>query len=486
MSASSRLLIPALVLAGALAAPVHAQEPAAPLPPLTYGEALRRVQGGHEALQAADKETRQREEERQATRSLYWPKVDASARFTRIDRPIEIDLDPIRRVILTLHPQVPASRVPPFVENVQDEAFWLADLKVTWPIYTGGKVAAANRAAEAQVEDAAQQRRLTEQTLFTELARRYFGLRLALSAHDVRTQVLAGLDQHLHHARRLEEEGVISRAERLHAEVARSEADRQLRRAAHDVEIARAAVANILSEQQVGDPASPLFLLPKVDPLETFQDQAQQKHPAFGRLSAQRTMAEQALKAQQGRWRPDVYLFGTRQLHTADLTLLDPKWAAAVGASFTLFDGFDRSHRTAAARLQQARVLDLEQRARRDIATLTEKRYRELEKARDQFEALRPAQELAEENLRVRTRAFEEGLATSLDVVDARLSASRVELERLAAAYDFDVALAELLEASGQADRFEALQAAAVPVRVDRPTGLPAATNGQEAKEPLR
>jgi outer membrane protein TolC len=69
--------------------------------------------------------------------------------------------------------------------------------------------------------------------------------------------------------------------------------------------------------------------------------------------------------------------------------------------------------------------------------------------------------ELARENVRVRTRGFEEGVATSLDVVDARLSLARVELGRLAAARDFDVALAELLEAAGQSERYEGLRASA-------------------------
>lgn len=435
---------------------------------MTYAEALRRVRENNETLRAADKETHRLEEERKAARSLYWPKADISARYTRIDGPIEIDLDPIRQAILSLHPQVPASRVPAFVEPVQDDGFWLADIRATWAIYTGGKVSAANKAAEARVKDAAEQGRLAEQSLTTELARRYFGLRLALSARDVRRQVLDGLAQHVRSAARLEEEGLISRAERLHAEVARSDADRQVRRAEHDVEIARAGLANILAQEGAGDPATPLFLLPTVEPLAAFQRQAMESHPAFGRLSAQRALAEQALRAERARWRPDVYLFGTRQLHTADLTLLDPAWAAGVGASFSLFDGFDRAHRTAAARIQRSRVEDIEQRARRDIATLTEQRYRELAKAREQFEALQPAIDLAAENLRVRSRAFEEGLATSLDVVDARLSAARVQLERLAAAYDYDVALAGLLEASGQADRFEALRAQGHPIEQEK------------------
>lgn len=480
MFAPLRFLIPVAAL-GALAGGTATAQDAAGPGPVTYADALHRMQGKHEALQAAGKEITQREEERRATRSLYWPKADANARATQIDDPIDLDLNPIRSVILKLHPLVPSAYVPSFSERLQDERFWLADVTVSWPLYTGGRITAANRAAEARVRDAEALRDLTGEALATELARRYFGLRLAISARDVRALVLDGLDKHLHDAKRLEEEGLISRAERLHAEVARSEASRQLRAAEHDIDIARAGLANMLSEDHVGDPASPLFLLPSVDPLDAFQQHGQARHPAFARFAAQRAMADQALKAERAAWFPTVYLFGQRQLHTADLTVLDPKWAAGVGATFTLFDGFERGHKTAAARLQRSRVDDLERRTRRDIRTLTEKRYEELAKARDQFEALKSAEDLAGENLRVRTRAFEEGLATSLDVVDARLSAARVQLERLAAAYQFDVALAELLEASGQSDRFEALQAAGVPV------GVPAATgDGREAKEALR
>jgi outer membrane protein TolC len=90
-----------------------------------------------------------------------------------------------------------------------------------------------------------------------------------------------------------------------------------------------------------------------------------------------------------------------------------------------------------------------------DLATLVEAKYREARKARDQFDTLHATLALADEHLRMRTRAFEEGAATSLEVVDARLAMARAQLERLVAAFDFDVALAELLDASGQMDRYE-------------------------------
>ena len=458
------LLLLLLFLLFLPARPAGAQTATAGAAPITFGEALGRVRSSHESLQAADKQQAQLEEERKAAKSLYWPQVEASARYTRIDSPIQLDLEPIRDVILALNPQVPPAAIPPFVETFQEEQFWRANVQATWPVFTGGKVAAANGAAEARVDAAKAEKRMTGNALVTELVRRYYGLRLAESARDVRADVLRGIDEHLREATRLEEEGMISRAERLHASVAQADADRELKRAQQDVEIARAGLANILSLPEAGDPSSPLVIAVALDPLDRFEQSAQQVHPAFDVLAAQRSLAGQALKAEQGQYLPDVYLFGMRELHEGGLTILDPKWAVGVGVSWKLFDGFERSHKVAAARLQQQRVEDVEHRARLDVATLVEKQYRELTKAREQFDALEAALDLGRENLRVRTRAFEEGLATSLDVVDARLSLSRVELERLAAAYDYDVALAALLEQSGQSDRFEQILATGRPV----------------------
>jgi outer membrane protein TolC len=101
------------------------------------------------------------------------------------------------------------------------------------------------------------------------------------------------------------------------------------------------------------------------------------------------------------------------------------------------------------------RARELRARAVRDLSTLVEVKYREMTKARDQFDTLDRALELARENLRVRTLAFREGLATTLEVVDAQVQLSKTQTERVAAAYQFDVALAELLEAGGQSERFD-------------------------------
>ncbi len=449
------LIIPAVILAATGSA--SAQSPARRVTPLTYEEALARLTASNESLAAADLEVQQRSEERAAARGIYWPRVDVRAQATHLNDDIVIDLDPIRQVINALH-RLPDSYLPTFESTAQKQDFWLSQVTAAWPIYTGGKAQAANRAAALQVDDAKHRRTMTADALSTELARRYFAVRLAIRAKDVRAAVVEGLDRHVYEATRLEEEGMIAKAERLHAEVAQARAVRDLRAAEQDVALARSALAGLLSTADEVAPTTELFLLRDAGSLDSLVAAAMRQHPALKRLGTQRGLADAQLSAERGRWLPDVALFGTRELHEDDLSLLTPKWAVGIQVSLTLFNGFDREHRMAAAKHQQARVAALDARARRDIGTLVEQKFRTMAKAREQYTSLDASVAAASEVVRVRGRAFDEGFATSVEVVDAQLTLQGVRLQRLLAAYDYDVALAELLEATGEPGRFSDLR----------------------------
>ncbi len=450
--------LPAALLLPALAVPplCHAQTPAATRA-LTLEEALAQLHSASDTLRAAEAEVREREEEGKAARGLYWPHIGLHADATHLNDAVVLDLDPIRQVINTLH-HLPASVLPPFESTFQKQDFWLARLEATWPIYTGGRAQAANKAAALQVEDAGLRRTATAQALSTELVRRYFALRLTIRSSEVRKAAADLLAQHVRHAKRLEEEGQIARVERLHAEVALAKASREHSASLHDVALARTALAGLLAMSDAPEPASELFLVSDPGPLESFVAAALLEHPGLQRLDAQRRLADVSLGVEKGRWKPDVAVFGMRELHTADLSLVSPTWAVGIAAKVTLFDGFERKHKTAAARSRQERVDALAAQARRDISTLVEQKYRAATRAREQFVSLNVTVDLASEALRARTRAFEEGFAASVDVVDAQVTLQQARLQRLATAYEFDVALAELLEASGQPGLFADLR----------------------------
>ena len=429
---------------------------------LSFTQALTMMKQNNENLKASRMEEDRLRHERDAARGLFFPKVTMGGRYTKMDGPLTINLDGIRQAMGSvenaLHPGTGAavvSRVPPFQLNVQDEAFYRANLSAQWPIFTGGRILAANRAADASLRAAQEKVRDKDGTLTSSLSRYYFGLRLTRSVEKVYGEALAGLEKHLYEAKKLEENGMIARSEVLHAEVRRAEAERQYKKATHDVEMLQTALNNILASDNRINPTSPLFMAWKLEPLVYFKDASVSSNPILRQLKAQKEMAHQSIRKEMGTFSPEIYLFGMRELYKADLTVLDPLWAVGIGANFTLFEGLSNYNRVLAAKSQERQLSSLEKGAQKDIDTLVENRYQGLMKAKEQYEEIMTALKSTEEYLRVRTRAFEEGLATSLDVVDAQLALSRVKIERLQAAYEFDVSLAELLEASGISERFD-------------------------------
>jgi outer membrane protein TolC len=422
----------------------------------------------NEALMAAQDDVDQRMSERKAARGLRYPKAEIEMRHVFLDDPIQVGVDPI-----------------PLSLTVQDDQFDQGQMSVSWPLYTGGRIDAVNRATEARVDEARAQGRTTEEQLVTELAQRYFGLCLALRNRAVQTVKVEAMEQHAYRSRRLMEEGIIARVEHLNAQVALANAQQELQAAERDVAIVQEGLSNILAGSGPVEPATPLFILRALEPREAFQGYVDAGHPVMAMLDAKQNLAQQGVRAEEGADRPTVYLFGRHELFPSDLTMLDPQWAMGIGLQYTLFDGFQGKHKTAAARAQARKVTHLRQKIQRDLKSLVLKRYEELEKAREQYDTFGATLDLTAENLRVRTRAFEEGVSTSLEVVDATLSHARAQLGRVKAAYDFDLAFFQLLEASGRTGYSPEYLAKAVPVAdIEASTGVPDAPLLESMTEP--
>jgi outer membrane protein TolC len=447
-------IVPSLLLITALLLPL----PATASDALTLSDALRVAGEANENILAARAEVSGRERELTAARRLGWPKVDFTAKTVRIDAPISIDLSPIRSVITMLHPQA-APLIPPFRLDVQEESFQRVALAAGMPLYTGGRIAAAQRAAGERVREANELERAAAASTSSEVVQRYFAVVLAERAAAVQRDVVAAIEEHLRHAQRLEEEGLIAHAETLHAAVARTDAQRALVKAEGDARLAREALSATLAAKRIDSTlTTPLFILEELPQRLTAPDLA--GNPNLLRAAALRAQAAAGTAAEAASRKPQLALAASRELDESGLTVLDPTWSVGVGLSLTLFDG-GREARIAASRTREERAELLERKARRDLSTLHESRVIAMRNSQEQFRLADAAIELAQENLRVRTRAFEEGFGTSLDVVDARLALARIELARLAAASDFDNALAQLLEVRGESAHLLELMAGA-------------------------
>ena len=327
-----------------------------------------------------------------------------------------------------------------------------ASVNSTWAIYTGGRITASQRALAAEVDQARAELTVTEEQLDLQLVQVYFGLELANSVERTRTSVLQQADRQLERAVRFEQQGIMAKVERLNAQVSRDEAARDLVRARSDREIAQARLQRLLHRNDAVEPTTSLFVLTRsIDPLPQWLAVAERQNPILSAFDAKREQAKQGIAIAESAWKPEIIAFGSYGLIKHYQTIVEPNWIAGIGVNFTLFSREDRASKVGAAREGLRQVQTLEAETRNVIDSAVETSYRKVEQAREQFNLLDSTLALARENLRLRERGFDEAQSTSLDVNDARNALARSETARATAAYDFVVALAQLLEASGQA-----------------------------------
>lgn len=429
--------------------------------PLDFATALQRLEARSPLLSAERHALRRSGAAVDEARGRRLPAVELDGRVTRLNAPLGFELDPVRRFILAIDPDWPPALLPPDIA-FQQRQFGNLSAQATWPIYTGGRIRAGIDAAEAAEAAGGAVLERTGGELRLELVRRYFGQQLAEQALAVRVATRDGLHRHRENALKLEREGQIARAERLRAEVALAEAERDLEEGRRDLDMAGAALAALLASDDPVRALTPLPALPALPPLAQVQQRAREHNPGLREARLQQRRAEAGARAARGELGPTVALFGKRELYTRDLTLLEPDWAVGVAVSLPLFDGGQRRSRRAAADALVDEVGARIEAGERDIALLARQRHQSLANAISRIESFRGTRALAEESLRAQRRAFEEGLGSSLDVVDAELALSRVELGMLAARYEGLLALAGLYEVAGESARIAGFGAAQV------------------------
>lgn len=479
-----RVLLTAALLLGSAAA-LHGQ-PAERA--LTLDEAIDRTLTENPALQAADYALRAAAETRRAAVGMRLPQLSLTGAYTRLDKDIGVDLnrakDPLSRfagelvaggalspgAVSTLQGLLSPLLEADWNLSLQSRSFGFVGGEVLLPIWMGGRINAANRAARLSEQTVHSEGDGTRNGLITETVKRYFGLALALQAVEVRRQVVEGVRSHLADAVELERNGMIARSERLYVEVKLSEAERALEDAELQVSTVASALESTLGGEPAGRPVSAMFLVERLEPLDHFRRLAELHNPLLRQVALKRELAGEGVRAKRAEFLPEVVALAGGSFYDYRVSGIVPRWAVGIGLRIRLFDGLRREHDYAAARQTVRQVEAIEQQAVTGISVLVEQRYNTLQSYRARMTSIERSLDFAAEVLRMKTIAFREGIASSSELIDAELNLAAIRIERLEAAYRFDLALALLLEAAGCSEGYTAyLQRSDTrPIRFDR------------------
>lgn len=351
-----------------------------------------------------------------------------------------------------------------FGMRVQDDVFFNARLTAIWPIFTGFKISSAYDAAKENVNARKAEFDMAQNTILMDVATKYFTLRLAEELTGMRETTMRNLEEHLERSKKLESGGQISKAERLRAEVALAEAQNAYEDALRDQSLARMALASLLHTDTSLTATTPVEAPEVTRTMEEFKHLAKDNHPGLRQLRTERKRSQDAVSAARADYYPTVALFAYKELYTKDLTILEPEWAVGAKMQWDLFKGGETRSKVSNAKALDRSLASMEEQTLDNIDLLVEKRWREMEHAKGRLASLVKTRELADEALRSQTKAYEAGLATGLDVVDAELALSRLQVADLKAHYDAVVAWLGLLEACGEVANAGTMMTATRPV----------------------
>jgi outer membrane protein TolC len=373
------------------------------------------------------------------------PVVALGGGYTRTNHVTEFVVPGPRGLPQVLYPDVP--------DNYRTR------LDLQWPIYSGGRADALERAARAEAAAAAADIAVAQADLRLDVARAFWSLLTARATSVVLEQSLSRAGAHLSDARQRFEAGLVAPNDVASAEAVESRQRMLLIEARNQEQLASAALARLVAVDlmQPIDPADALEGRPDVAaPLNALIAQARAARSERQALERRTEAAEQQHAAAQGGTRPAIAVTGGFDFARPNPRIFpraahwDDSWDAGVTVAWSLWDGG-----RARAEALQARGMADAARARLaefdSILSLeVHQRLLEIDSGRAAIRAAVDAVRAAAEARRVVAERYRAGVIGQTEVLDADGALLQAELDRTRALAAVRLAEARLARVLGR------------------------------------
>jgi outer membrane protein len=332
-------------------------------------------------------------------------------------------------------------------------------LDVQYPLYTGGRLDALERAARIEATASSDEIAVARADLTLEITRSYWALVTATEALRVVEGALDRINAHLRDVRNQLAAGLIPPNDVLTVEAQQSRQRMLAIQARVARDVAEAEVARF-----VGVPpgttiqtATPIALDPaSPGSVDTLVDTARRQRPERAALEKRVAAARERWTAALAGRKPTIGVGGGVDYARPNPRIFPREaawkssWDAGVGVNWPIFDGgrarSEAAEADAAVRALVERLADVDA----SLALEVRQRLAEVESSRAAVDAAGDAVRSATEARRVLGERFAAGVATSTDVLDAQVVLLQAELDRTQAIANAHLADARLSRALGR------------------------------------
>lgn len=323
-------------------------------------------------------------------------------------------------------------------------------VSVLMPLYTGGLTSSAKEVASIKAQRSQLNTQQQQDIQRFELIQVYFNAQLQKQLLDSSRFNFNAMQTHYNNALKLENQGFISKGQRMQFEVAKNNAERSYQNAEASLRSSLFQLNNLLQSSQITELSTPLFVNSTQSQslstlLKTYQDQSS----LIRKMQMDTQLANANVKAQNAAKKPNLFAFGEYSLDEKQ------NWIVGVVARYNLFSGIDKNKNIQAAELQRYASELMTERSKQEIENIIYKSYSEVTTAQQSHQLLQQNMKAAQESLRIQILSFKEDMGTATQVIDAQNTLSGLKSEMALNAYKYVMSLATLLQSHGSINQFQ-------------------------------
>ncbi|HUK22254.1 MAG TPA: TolC family protein [Gemmatimonadales bacterium] len=335
---------------------------------------------------------------------------------------------------------------------------WNFQLQATQLLWSGGKLGARLKAAKSFREAASNRQVETESDVTLAVTRAYWEAALEKRMLAIAVDNLEQAQDHLHQVSLYRQAGTRAEYDLLRAQVDAANQEPLVVQARNQLDVAvldLKRLLNIPAEQPLAlatalESSDEMIPVPTVDSLEN------PARPGLAAADATVREQEQLLKVARSDYWPTLSLTTTYTQQAFPLGVspfgaqYHEGWNGEVRITIPIFNGFRTGGQVDQARANLERAQAQRDGLKQQINLEVARAWGELERARSLLAARQQTVRQAQRAQYLAGVRYTNGMATQLDVSDARVSAAQAEVNQVQATRDYLVALAELERALGR------------------------------------
>jgi len=373
-------------------------------------------------------------------RAQKWATLDFESAYAHVSEVMKIDFS--MPTIPGLPVKIPSQSIQ-FGDGNELEFY----LQIFQPLYTGGALTANSKAAAAELQGQKSQIQAQKNHLEFAAQKLFYSLAKALEFKKITLTSIEQIRAHLNDVNQFFEQGQVTRNEVLTVAVKLSQAELLLAQAEKNIELVRLALTVLLNldlDQKINisyDPNTWERTAPVTVPLQL------DLKPEINAFRQQLDGLRFRQDALRGGRRPGLGLFARYTYAKPGLNKVANAWMdywmVGVNLKWNLWDWGRKS-----AQIQQiqSRFDEMQwgfQQLQRTLAADAEQTRLNLTDARHQLQISEKLQKQAEENFRIVSNRFNQGLETNSAFLDAQADLTRSQLQLVQQQIDCQIALVD-------------------------------------------